>query len=302
MFEAVLRFMASSGILAPKGCYSALIARASCALAALLSCLDVLAQPSSLPREDFWVPDGEVRAVIETNGVVYVGGIFDYVSPVSETGSAFDFESGATLPDFPKITGAVKAVVTDNAGGWFIGGLFTSVGGISITNLAHIRSDRTVDTTWIANPDGGVLALVSAPGMLYVGGSFFHIGGAPHSLLAALDPPTGLALPFWRGDITSNLSSKPTVNALALAGGTLYAGGYFGSINGQPREHVGSMDAATGATTTWYPNGYTGAEAGARIDALAISGKVLYVGGNFKGIGGLDSSGVKNVLCGYLAA
>src|SRR2546429_9899857 len=97
-------------------------------------CATLFAQPSSLPRDDFWVPDGEVRAVIETNGVVYVGGIFDYVSPVSETASAFDFESGATLPDFPKITGAVKAVVTDNAGGWFIGGLFTSVGGISITN------------------------------------------------------------------------------------------------------------------------------------------------------------------------
>src|SRR2546430_10368614 len=107
MFEAVLSFMASSGILAPKGCYFDLIARASCALAALLFCSDVLAQPSSLPREDFWVPDGEVRAVIETNGVVYVGGIFDYVSPVSETASAFDFESGATLPAFPQMSGDV---------------------------------------------------------------------------------------------------------------------------------------------------------------------------------------------------
>src|SRR5688572_4609388 len=54
----------------------------------------LLAQPSSLPRKDFWVPDGPVNAVVETNGIVYIGGLFDYVGRVSETGMALDLVAG----------------------------------------------------------------------------------------------------------------------------------------------------------------------------------------------------------------
>src|SRR5437868_4661090 len=103
-------------------------------------------QHSNLPREDFWVTDGEVRTVLETNGVVYIGGIFDYVGPVSETGGAFDSISGASLIGFPKFAGTIKVIQGDNAGGWFVGGQFTSVDGYSLANLAHVLSDHTLDT------------------------------------------------------------------------------------------------------------------------------------------------------------
>ncbi len=267
-------------------------------LLTLLSPLLARAQPSSLAREDFWVPDGPVNAIVETNGAVYIGGLFEYISPVSLTGNAFDLVSGAALPGFPKVNGAIKAIVADNAGGWFIGGLFTSVGGVPVTNLVHIRADKTVDTNWVANPDDAVLALVSSSDKLYVGGSFLHISGQPHSLLAAIDPATGAGFLSWTGKVTTTFP-KPSVNALALADGRLYIGGYFSFINGAPREHVGSVDAANGADNSWYPNGYTGAEAGARVDALAISGSVLYVGGTFSSIGGLQSNAVPRH---YLAA
>ncbi len=46
------------------------------------------------------------------------------------------------------------------------------------------------------------------------------------------------------------------------------------------------MDAETGSVTPWRPNGYTGSQAGSRIDALAISETVLFVGGTFTSIGG----------------
>src|SRR6185503_14565209 len=98
-------------------------------LAMLWLASNSLAHPTSVPRDDFWVPDGPVNAIVETNGVIYIGGLFDYISPVSETGNAFDSVSGANLPDFPKFNGTIKAVIPDNAGGWFVGGLFSSVGG-----------------------------------------------------------------------------------------------------------------------------------------------------------------------------
>src|SRR4051812_41290794 len=76
-----------------------------------------LLKPSQQAREDFWVPDGTVSAMVQTNGVLYIGGTFDYISPVSETGHAFERFSGAALPDFPKFAGAIKALLPDNAGG-----------------------------------------------------------------------------------------------------------------------------------------------------------------------------------------
>src|SRR3954463_12506892 len=106
----------------------------------LLMAMTGQGQHSNLPREDFWVTDGEVRTLLETNGVVYIGGIFDYVGPVSETGGAFDPISGASLIGFPKFTGTIKIIQGDNAGGWFVGGQFASVDGYPITNLAHIFS------------------------------------------------------------------------------------------------------------------------------------------------------------------
>ncbi len=262
-------------------------------LAVLLTILAPLiarAQPSSLAREDFWVPDGPVNAIVETNGAVYIGGLFEYISPVSLTGNAFDLVSGAALPGFPKFNGAIKTIVTDNAGGWFVGGLFTGAGGFPVTNLVHIRADKTVDSNWVANPDGPVLALVSSSDKLYVGGSFLHISGQAHSLLAALDPATGAAW-SWTADVTHSFP-KPTVNALALGDGRLYVGGYFSSINGAARVHVGSVDAASGVVNSWYPNGYTPADEGARVDALAVAGNVLYVGGTFVSIGAVQTDAI----------
>jgi hypothetical protein len=240
-------------------------------------------QHSNLPREDFWVTDGEVRTVLETNGVVYIGGIFDYVGPVSETGGAFDSISGASLIGFPKFAGTIKVIQPDNAGGWFVGGQFNSVDGYTITNLAHILSDRTIDPNWAPNPNGAVLAMIMAQDFLYVGGSFNSIGGNNNACLAALDPATGTALAF-HSEVTNSYATT-SVNSLALAEGTLYLGGFFSYVNGQPREHLAAVDATSGDVKEWHPNGQTGAEFGTRIDALAIADKILYVGGTFNSIG-----------------
>ncbi|HEY2952637.1 MAG TPA: immunoglobulin domain-containing protein, partial [Verrucomicrobiae bacterium] len=247
------------------------------------------AQPSSLAREDFWVPDGPVNAIVETNGIVYVGGLFDYVGLVTETGNALDLVSAASTLDFPTFKGAIKAVATDNAGGWFVGGLFTAAGGWPVTNLAHILANRTVDTNWTPNPNGPVQTLTLGPAALYVGGTFQKIGGQSRARLAALDPATAAALPFL-ADCSTTFPGG-SVSTLAYADGRLYVGGYFSKINDSEREHLGSVDATTGAVSDWHPNGYTGSQAGSRVDVLVISGNTLYVGGTFTSIGGAQTNG-----------
>jgi hypothetical protein len=252
----------------------------------LLSTSMTLAQPSSMPRDDFWVPDGPVNAVVETNGVIYIGGLFGYVSPNSGTGGAFDLLSGAPVPRFPRFAGAIKTIVPDNAGGWFVGGSFASVDGFPIANLAHVSAKKVVDTNWIPNPDGAVLALVSSSSMLYVGGNFSTIAGQPRSALAALDPVTGGALAGWQADVQTGDLPTRAVTSLVLSEGRLYVGGNFSIINGVEREHLAAVNAATGAVADWIPNAATGAESFARVDALAISDRILFVGGTFSSLGG----------------
>ena len=69
------------------------------------------------------------------------------------------------------------AVIADGAGGWYIGGEFTRVSGLARGYLAHIGSDRSVDSTFDAAANGPVFALKLSGGSLYVGGAFTSIGG-----------------------------------------------------------------------------------------------------------------------------
>jgi hypothetical protein len=240
---------------------------------------------ASQPRDDFWVPNGSVHTLVEADGILYVGGVFDYVSPVSATGGAFDLISGTADPDFPKVNGAIRAVMADGEGGWFIGGLFTAVGDVAMTNLAHVLPDNSVHTEWQSTPDDEVLALALSGTMLYVGGRFTTIGGEQRSYLAALDSATGRIQLDWRAD-AATFSLKPgSVNALLLSGDSLFVGGFFSFVNGAPREHIASIDAASGRVTDWYPNAFSGGQAFSRVDALAISNGILYVGGTFRAVG-----------------
>src|SRR6266850_4982038 len=122
----------------------------------LLSLLpfSAIAQPTNLPRQDFWVTDGIVYAVAETNGVLYVGGDFKSIAPNGGRGGVFNIFSADSAPLFPQANGAILAVTSDGGGGWFAGGKFTKIGGVARTNLAHILPDLRVDTNWSPNPFG----------------------------------------------------------------------------------------------------------------------------------------------------
>jgi hypothetical protein len=78
---------------------------------------------------------------------------------------------------------------------------------------------------------------------------------------------------------TWNPSASSFVNALTLSGSTVYAGGQFNSIGGQPRNNIAALDVATGNATSWNPG------ANNTIWFLASSGSTVYVGGFFTEIG-----------------
>jgi trimeric autotransporter adhesin len=67
---------------------------------------------------------------------------------------------------------------------------------------------------------------------------------------------------------------------LAVSGSTVYAGGYFHSIGGQPRNYIAALNAADGTATSWNPG------ASDIVQTLAVSGSIIYAGGDFTSIGG----------------
>ena len=87
-----------------------------------------------------WATPGTMLRVGNT---VYVGGAFSQIA--NRTGSAIVVpgSGGAPEPGFPEVAGgSVTASVADGAGGWYLGGSFTNVGGVARPGLAHVRGDE----------------------------------------------------------------------------------------------------------------------------------------------------------------
>ncbi len=61
--------------------------------------------------ENLWVTNGPVYSVVRDGGTIYIGGAFTRVGPVTGGGVPLDGASGALPPSFPKVNGAVYAVI-----------------------------------------------------------------------------------------------------------------------------------------------------------------------------------------------
>ena len=77
--------------------------------------------------------------------MTYVGGSFSYVGPATGGGAAVSRTTGLVDPGFPTVAGHIRAVAADGTGGWYVGGDFTSIGGLPRTNLAHVLANGMVD-------------------------------------------------------------------------------------------------------------------------------------------------------------
>src|SRR5207253_2725231 len=117
--------------------------------------------------------------IASSGGITYIGGLFTQVGPRTGPGVGIDATSGQStgLPEVSGGSAVVEAVVPDGAGGWYVGGAFTRVGGLPRLNLAHIRADRVVDPRFHPDPNNEVAALAVSGSIVYAGGTFTSIGG-----------------------------------------------------------------------------------------------------------------------------
>ena len=251
-------------------------------------------QPSGTRNESFAVANGDIyKSILSPDGsLLYIGGSFTQVGPYA--GNAVMVNSNGTWDaTMPKVNGTVYSIIDDGAGGWYIGGAFTKVGTTSITGVAHILADKTVDPDWTTNASlfyYNVYALALSGNNLYVGGNFqITIGGVTRNKLMALDTSTGL-ITSW------NPAPDDLVRSLLVDGNTLYVGGQFTSLSSTTRRRLGSFAIDTGTLTAWNPNPtYYASQAGKAVYTLVLSGSTLYVGGNFSSLGGSTRAGVGSI-------
>jgi trimeric autotransporter adhesin len=265
------------------------------------------AAPGNTPGET-WVTNGDVYAVTQANGRIYLGGTFDQVGPSTGSGVRLDGTSGAVL-GWPKVNGPVYVAVPDGAGGWYIGGDFTNVAdGVKINsrhNAANILADGTVGN-WNPNTDFPVRAIAvdRRPGVniAYIGGDFTVLRqtsqspGVPAYGVAATNRFSGD--PLW-GLSTTMVPPSASVSALVLSSDAtrLYAGGSFTALGGIPRAHLAALDPATGTVDPSYTPAADG-----NVDALALAADGrLFAGGDFTHIGAVAQAHLAALTAGGAA-
>jgi hypothetical protein len=245
-----------------------------------------------------WSPwAGDVRALAVDGPVVYVAGAFVSLGgqPRNCIG-AVDVVTGVATPWNPNATGSSPLVsaLQVRDGLVYAGGYFTSIGGQARNNIAALDAVTGHATGWNPDANSGVNALIVDGPTVYTGGSFTSVGGQPRNYIAAVDAVTGAATGWNPGVSTPG----GTVQALALSGTTIYAGGHFLDLGGQPRRYIGAIDVTTGSATAWDPR------ANGTVHALSASGSIVMAAGYFTSMGVRTRNHIAalNVLTGRLTA
>ncbi|MEY4006543.1 MAG: hypothetical protein RLZZ221_2639 [Verrucomicrobiota bacterium] len=226
-----------------------------------------LAFPSSVRRVTSFLP-------------ALIAGLFAALSVVAQPVSVNDGFN-------PDVDGTVFTVVAQSDGKLLVGGQFTSVSGVSRSNLARINADGSVDTTFNPSPNAPVRAiLVQRDNRVVIGGDFTAVQpgasgtAVTRNRLARINADGSVDTTF-----NPNLGGQlqPQVHALLLqADNRIVAGGSFttvqpnGAAAATTRNYLARFNTDGTLDTAFNPN------PNAMVLALAlhVDNKII-VGGGF---------------------
>ena len=241
--------------------------------------------------------DNQVNSMIITadGSTLYIAGQFTTVGGVTYNRlAAVSTSNGAASTTFnPNVSGTVNAIATttDNLN-IYVGGQFTSIGGVTYNNLAKV-SLVTASATPAFNPNMGsavsALALSANGSILYAGGSFTTVGGVAYNRLAAIDTSTASATPAFDPNVGGSVKTL----VLSANESTLYTGGSFTTVGGVTYNRLAAINTSTAsATPSFNPN------MGSSVNALILSndGSKIFAGGSFTIANGVNSKSFLRIL------
>lgn len=166
----------------------------------------------------------------------------------------------------PVATGTVRALAVQTDGKIFVGGDFTSLGGVARNYIGRLNADGTLDATFNPGITGAVAAIaVQADGKVLVGGQF--LGGVTR-LNSDGSPDTSF---------TFGGADAAVYSIVVDADGKILLGGAFGALGASPRISVGRLNSDGSIDTTFDAGNITG-----YVYSVAVQedGKIL-IGGMF---------------------
>jgi len=173
---------------------------------------------------------------------------------------------------------------------------------LALALTVSARAQTFSDADWVSlNPgmpgaNGVVSAMtVDGNGNVYVGGTFTFVGTVPANGIAKWNGSAWSAL----GLGLSNNGNTTEVSALAVIGTNLYVGGVFSMAGGVTVSNIAKWDgrawsalgSGIGGYVIYNPPWSTNYGPGA-VNALAVIGTNLYVGGGFSTAGGMSAKNI----------
>ncbi|MGB3220234.1 MAG: hypothetical protein WBD79_22790, partial [Anaerolineae bacterium] len=251
--------------------------------------------------------NGTARAIAVSGTNVYVGGSFTNVSNNGTVLTAADYIAkwdgsnwsalGSGSAGNGSINGTVYAIAISGTD-VYVGGTFADVNnaGTSLPEADYIA--KWNGSAWSAlgsngasggSLTGAVYTIAISGTDVYVGGGFFNITNGGISL------PEADYIAKWNGSAWSALGSNGAsggslsgqVNAITISGTDVYVGGTFTDVNndGTPLPEADYIAKWDGSNWSALGSGSAGnGSLSGRVNAIAISGTNMYVGGGFTNV------------------
>lgn len=241
------------------------------------------------PNPNF-VPYGAGGSLLVAGNTVYVGGAFATISGASRQYlAALDATTGEALAFDAHSNGFVSPIAL-RGDTLYVTGYFTEIGGQARRNIAALDAITGAAFPWSPDANAGVGRMLLRDSTGIVGGEFSQIGGQARAGLAEINLRTGVVTPW-------NPSPGPryaAVWAMSILGDTLYVGGEFDTLSGQPRRCLAAFHLSTGELASWDPQPGT-ARGIPLITEIHTLGRSVYVAGYINSVGGKSRNFVAEV-------
>lgn len=230
--------------------------------------------------------NGEVRAIVTDGSDVYVAGNFTTaggitVNRVAKWNGTTWEALGSGISSLPYSIAVIGNEI-------FVAGFFSTINGMTVNNIVRFNKTTGVWSPLGSGIGNGYLNKIVASGTnLYVGGSFELAGGLSAKNVAKWDTLTETWSALGSG---ANNGTTNSVFAIAASGSTVYVGGSFTSVANYTvnANRIAKWDGAT-----WSALG-SGSSNGVNdfVEAIALNGGDVYVGGRFTTAGGVANKHV----------